>query len=99
MSSYLVLSLPNFTQPFVLEFDASREGVGASTNVGGHPTDFKRQKLLPHERLYPIYDKEMLAIMHVLAKFQQYLVGNKIWVRIDHNNLRFFLEKKQLQER
>ena len=41
----------------------------------------------------------MLAIMHALAKFWQYLVGNRFRVSIDHNSLRFFLEKKQLQER
>ena len=29
---------------------------------------FESRKLLPHERLYSIYDKEMLAIMHALAK-------------------------------
>ena len=55
--------------------------------------------MLPHERLYAIYDKEMLAIMHALAKFRQYLVGNRFRVRTDHNSLRFFLEQKQLQER
>ena len=41
----------------------------------------------------------MLAIMHALAKFWQYLVGNRFKVRTNHNNLRFFLEQKQLQER
>lgn len=66
---------------------------------GGHTIAFESRKLLPHERLYPIYDKEMLAIMHALAKFQQYLVGNKFRVRTDHNSLRFFLKQKQCQER
>ena len=54
---------------------------------------------MPHERLYAIYDKEMLAIMHALAKFRQYLVGGRFRVRTDHNSLRYFLEQKQLQER
>jgi hypothetical protein len=49
--------------------------------------------------LYTIYDKEMLAIMHALAKFRQYLVGVKFVVRTDHNNLKYFLEKKDLNER
>ena len=60
---------------------------------------FESRKLLPHERFYPIYDKEMLAIMHALAKFWQYLVGNRFSVRTDHNSLRLFLEQKKLQER
>jgi hypothetical protein len=51
------------------------------------------------ERLYSIYDKEMLAIMHALAKFRQYLVGGKFVVRTDHNSLRYFLEQKDLNER
>ena len=99
MSSCPVLVLPDFTQPFVLECDASGEGVGAVLVQGDHHIAFKSKKLLPHERLYPIYDKEMLAIMHALAKFWQYLVGNRFRVRSDHNSLRFFLEKKWLQER
>jgi len=36
---------------------------------GGHPIAFESRKLLSHERLYSIYDKVMLAIMHALAKF------------------------------
>ena len=82
-----------------MECDASGEGIGAVFMQGGHPIDFESRKLLPHERLYAIHDKEMLAIMHALAKFRQYLQGNRFKVRIDHNSLRFFLEQKQLQER
>ena len=55
---------------------------------------FASQNLFRHERLYSIYDKEMLAIMHALAKFRQYLVGIRFRVKIDHNSLRFFLEQK-----
>ena len=94
MSSCPVLALPDFTQPFILECDASGEGISAVLMQGGHPIAFESRKLLPHERLYPIYDKEMLAIMHALAKFRQYLVGNRFRVRTDHNSLRFFLEQK-----
>ena len=96
MISCPILVLPNFYQPFVLECDASSEGIGEVLMQGGNPIAFESRKLLPHERLYPIYDKEMLAIMHALAKFQQYLVGNMFNVKIDHNILRFFLEQRQL---
>ena len=70
MSSCPVLVLPDFSQPFVLECDASRERIDAVLMQGGHPIAFESQKLLLHERLYSIYDKEMLAIMHALAKFR-----------------------------
>eukprot|EP00253_Pinus_taeda_P034573 PITA_34573 len=70
MSNCPVLALLDFTQPFVLECDASGEGIGAMLMQGGHSITFESRKLLPHERLYSIYDKEMLAIMHALAKYQ-----------------------------
>ena len=99
MSSCPVLALPDFTQSFVLKCDASGEGIGVVLMQNHHPIAFERRKLKEYEHLYSIYDKEMLAIMHALAKFRQYLVGNKFKVKTDHNNLRFFLEQKELNER
>jgi hypothetical protein len=99
MSSCPVLALPDFTQSFVLECDASGEGIGAILMQNHHPIAFESRKLKEYERHYSIYDKEMLAIMHALAKFRQYLVGGKFKVKTDHNSLRYFLEKKDLNER
>ena len=64
-----VLSLLDFSKPFVLECDASGEGIGAILMQYRHSIAFESRKLQPHERLYSIYDKEMLSIMHALAKF------------------------------
>jgi hypothetical protein len=94
-----VLALPDFTLPFVLECDASDEGIGAVLMQGGHPIVFERQNLSQPERLYSIYDKEMLAIMHAFTKFRQYLVDNKFMIKTDQNNLKYFLEQKDLNER
>jgi hypothetical protein len=76
MGTCPVLALPDFTLPFVLECDASDKGIGAILMQGGHPIVFESQKLSQPKRLYSIYDKEMLAFMHALTKFRQYLVGN-----------------------
>ena len=88
MSSCPILALPDFSKPFVVECDASSGGVGDILKQGQHPIAFERRNLKPHENIYSIYDKYMLAIMHALAKFRQYLVGNKFVVKIDHNSLR-----------
>ena len=37
--------------------------------------------------------------MHALIKFRKYLVGNKFVVKTDHNNLRYFLTQKDINER
>jgi hypothetical protein len=41
----------------------------------------------------------MLAIMHTLTKFRQYLVGSIFVVKTDHNSLKYFLDQKDLNER
>jgi hypothetical protein len=67
MSSCPFLALPDFTQPFIVEYDASGEGIAGILMQNHHPIAFESMKLREHERLYSIYDKEMLAIMHALV--------------------------------
>jgi len=52
----------------------------------------------PVERNYEIYDKELLAIVKVLDKWQQYLLDavEKFEVWIDHENLKYFREPHKL---
>ena len=99
MSSCPVLALPDFSQPFVLECDSSGKGIREFLMQNNHPIAFERRKLKDYERHYLIYDKEMLAILHALTKFRQYLVGARFKVKTNHNNLKYFLEQKELNER
>jgi hypothetical protein len=92
MSTCPVLALPDFSLHFTLECDASREGIGAVLMQKRHPLAHESRKLKGPELFYNIYDKEMLAIMHALAKFQQYLVGAWFVVKSDHNNLKYLLD-------
>jgi hypothetical protein len=99
MSMCPVLALPDFSLPFTLECYASGEGIGAVLMQKRHPLAYESRKLRGPELLYNIYDKEMLAIMHALAKFRQYLVGARFVVKSDHNSLKYLLEQKDLNER
>ena len=51
MSSCPILALPDFSKPFVVECDASGEGVGAVLKQGQHPIGFERRTFQPHEKI------------------------------------------------
>ena len=70
MTTCPVLGLVDFTKPFELQYDASREGVGVVLMQDKNPIAYESRKLRGPKRSFSIYDKEMLAIMHALAKFR-----------------------------
>jgi hypothetical protein len=70
MNTCPVLSLLDFSQPYILVCDASGLGIGVVLMQNRHPIAYESRKLRGPELLYTFYDKEMLAIMHTLAKFK-----------------------------
>ena len=58
-----VLSLPDFSQEFVIETDASRNGIGAVLMQQGHPIAFISKALSEKHQQLSAYDKELFAIL------------------------------------
>lgn len=69
MGTCPVLPMLDFTRSFILECDASGEGIDVVLMQDRHPIAYESKKLTQTKCLYSIYDKEMLAIIHALTKF------------------------------
>ena len=92
-----VLGYPRFDAPFVLETDASIDGLGAvlsQTQEDGklHPIAYASRALTPGEKNYGITDLETLAVVWSLSHFQSYLYGQKVTVFTDHSAVRAVLQ-------
>ena len=101
-----VLAHPDFTLPFVLEADSSDYALGSvlsqrSSPGNLRPVAYHSRQLTSAERNYPIYDKELLAILDSFLKWRHYLVGSPqlITVLSDHKNLQYFITTPRLSPR
>jgi len=89
-----VLALPDFTNTFVLECDASRKGIGVVLMQEGQPLAFTIKQLSERNLAKSIYEKEMLVILHVVDLWRPYLLGQHFQIKTDHQSLKYFLEQR-----
>jgi hypothetical protein len=83
MSTPPVLTLPDFTQPFVLEADASGNGIGAVLMQRGQPIAFFSKTLGPKAARASTYEKEAMAILEALKKWKHYFASTALVIRTD----------------
>jgi len=82
-----VLKLSDFSQEFVIETDASEQGIGAILMQGGHPLAFLSKALSPKNRGLSTYEKECLAVLMAIDKWRQYLHHAEFTIRTDQKAL------------
>jgi hypothetical protein len=94
MCTTLVLTLPNFTNTFVLECDTSGKGIGVVLMQEGRHLAFTSKQLFERNMGKSIYEKEMLAILHAVDLWNPYLLGQHFQIKTDHQSLKYFLEQR-----
>ena len=102
-----VLIHPNRDLPFIVETDSSNFAIGAILSQVSpddnlvHPVAFFSRSLNGAERNYPIYDKELLAIISALENWRHFLKGSTTPFTIysDHRNLLFQKKPEKMTQR
>ena len=96
-----ILAYPDPKEEFILDTDASNEGIGAvlSQVINGKEKviSYASRALNKAEKNYCVTRKELLAVVVFLKQFRQYLYGQKITVSTDHGALQWLLNFRDPQ--
>ena len=102
LTSAPVLAYADFGKPFVLDIDASFEGLGAvlsqDQDGGRRPIAYASRGLRPTERNMTNYSSRKLELLGlkwaVTEKFREYLLGHRCVVFTDNNPLSYLQNAK-----
>ena len=98
-----IVRAPNWQLPFEVMCDASdlaiRAVLGQREDGRPHVVYYARKTLNEAQRNYTTIEKELLAVVYALDKFQAYLVGSDIVIFTDHSALKYLLTKQNAKAR
>ncbi|KAD7478366.1 hypothetical protein E3N88_01502 [Mikania micrantha] len=89
-----VLALPDFSKEFIIETDASANGLGAVLMQNNHPLAFISKALSIRQQALSVYEKELLAILLAVKQWHRYLIVKHFTIRTDQQSLKHLLDQK-----
>ncbi|XP_076060383.1 uncharacterized protein LOC143036685 isoform X1 [Oratosquilla oratoria] len=103
ISSQPILRLPDPKLTFVLRTDASLYGLGAVLlqyhDECPHPVAYASRKLLDREKRYSTIERECLAVVFSISRFDYYLRGKEFVLEVDHKPLLYLATFKGKNDR
>eukprot|EP01018_Ginkgo_biloba_P010339 Gb_18720 [translate_table: standard] len=94
-----ILTLLDVSRPFTIFTDAGGVAIGVVLTQDGKVVAYECRKMNEAEQRYPIYDQELLAIVHAIKICKHYLKNNDFEVATDHKPLLSFPPKGELGSR
>ena len=89
MAKETLVTFPDFSKEFEIHTDASKLQLGACISQEGKPVAFYSRKLQPAQTRYTTTERELLSIVETLKEFRNILLGQRIKVHTDHENLTY----------
>ncbi|KAA3483182.1 reverse transcriptase [Gossypium australe] len=84
MTSAPPLGFPNFEATFVVESNASNIGIEVILTQKGKPIAYFSKSFSIRHQAQSIYEKEMMTIVIVVKKYNNYILGRHFHIKIDH---------------
>lgn len=94
LASFPVLALPDFSKEFIIECDASGQGIGAVLMQDRQPIAYYSKALAASTLSKSVYEKEIMALALSVQHWRHYLLGRSFKVYIDHRSLKHLLHQR-----
>ena len=94
-----ILALPNFDRTFKVHCDASGTGIGIVLMQEKRAIAYFSEKLSGAQLNYPIYDKELYALLRVLHVWEHYLRPHEFVIHTNHEMLKYLKGQTKLNKR
>ena len=93
LSSRPVVQPYSLKKEVTITTDASEKAIDGVLSQEGHPVIYVSQRLSLAEQRYSNIEREALAIVLVVKRLKQFLLGRKFMIETDHRPLEFIIAR------
>ena len=88
-----MLALPDLSMEFIVKTNVMGRGLGAILMQEMRPISFYSKAISSHVLGRSVYEKKLMAIIHAVHKWNNYLLGRKFLIHTNHGSLKYLLEQ------